>query len=166
MLNSKKMLEKFLQQQRFKKVLPYLKGDILDFGGNEGELKPFVQGTYTLVNYDHAAMEDGRLFDTIVALAVIEHINVESVHELIKRFKIVLQKGGCLFISTPTPLAKPILELMAYAGLLDKQNIREHKHYWNKHDLMKLAEGAGFKILKYQKFQLGFNQFALLTPKL
>ena len=37
------MVEKFLQNYRFKIVKPYLNGDVLDFGGNKGELKKFVK---------------------------------------------------------------------------------------------------------------------------
>ena len=86
MINSRKSTEKFFQNWRFKIAIPYLSGDVLDFGGNEGELKKFVRGEYTLVNYDHRAME-GKTFDTIAALAVIEHINVPEVYEIFKKFK-------------------------------------------------------------------------------
>jgi len=50
MLNSKKFLESFLQKQRFKKVLPFLGKDVLDFGGNRGELRQWVKG---IVEHKH-----------------------------------------------------------------------------------------------------------------
>jgi hypothetical protein len=77
MINSSRLLEGYLQQSRFKQVQPYLNGDVLDFGGNKGELKKFVNGTYTLVNYDHSPMQN-KTFDTVVALAVIEHIELSG----------------------------------------------------------------------------------------
>lgn len=165
MLNSKKKLEKFLQHQRFKKVIPLLKGAVLDFGGNEGELKPYVKGDYTLVNYDYSKMEQGKQFDTIVALAVIEHIEVNRVSTLFGKFKQVLSKEGTIIITTPAPIAKPVLESLAFAGLLDKKNIEEHKHYWNKKELSLLADENGFIISTYRKFQLGFNQFVIINHK-
>jgi hypothetical protein len=45
-----------LQQYRFRKAIPFLKGNVLDFGGNDGELQQYVSGSYTLVNYDYGPM--------------------------------------------------------------------------------------------------------------
>ena len=159
MLNSKKTLESFLQKLRFKKALPYLGAEVLDFGGNNGELKQFVKGNYTLTNYDYSAM-NGKQFDSIVALAVIEHIPVAGVFHVFEAFKKSLQPGGVVFITTPTPMAKPVLKTLAWIGLLDRQNIAEHKHYWTKKEIYELAAQSGLKIDSYSKFQLGFNQFA------
>jgi 2-polyprenyl-3-methyl-5-hydroxy-6-metoxy-1,4-benzoquinol methylase len=160
MINSKRFIESFLQKQRFKKVIPILKGDVLDFGGNEGELKPFVKGEYTIVNYDHTPME-GKTFDTIVALAVIEHIEMKDVYAIFSKFKSKLKPGGSIFLTTPTKMAKPVLEFMAAINIVDKENIEEHKHYWNKSEIVDLALKNGFKVKEYKKFQFGFNQHAL-----
>ena len=145
-------------------AVPYLTGDVLDFGGNEGELKKFVRGEYTLVNYDHSAME-GKTFDTIVALAVIEHINIPEVYQIFKTFKEKLRPGGKIILTTPTKMAKPILNFMARIGLADKENIAEHKHYWTKKEIYNLAQETGFIVEKYKKFQIGFNQLAILKHK-
>ncbi|MBU1146717.1 class I SAM-dependent methyltransferase [Patescibacteria group bacterium] len=164
MIDSRKPTEKLLQNRRFKIAIPYLAGDVLDFGGNEGELKKFVRGEYTLVNYDHSPME-GKTFDTIVALAVIEHINVSEVYEIFKKFKEKLRPSGKIILTTPTKTAKPILNFMVHLGLADKENIAEHKHYWTKKEILDLAEKTGFKIKRYKKFQLGFNQLAIFEHK-
>jgi 2-polyprenyl-3-methyl-5-hydroxy-6-metoxy-1,4-benzoquinol methylase len=163
MINSSKKLESFLQQYRFRKIIPYLKGEVLDFGGNEGELKKYVPGGYTLVNYDHTPMQN-KTFDTIVALAVIEHIPVKDVFDIFHSFKTRLRPDGTLLLTTPTPRAKPLCELLAFLHLLDPQNIREHKHYWTKEDICQLAEQNGFVMKSYKKFQWGFNQMAVLEP--
>ena len=161
MINSSRLLEGFLQQSRFKQVQPYLNGDVLDFGGNEGELKKLVKGSYTLVNYDHSPMQN-KTFDTVVALAVIEHIEVNNVYSAFKEFKYKVRPNGIIFLTTPTPLAKPLLEFLAYINVLDRHNIEEHKHYWTKDDIEKLAKENGFAVKKYRKFQMGFNQLAIL----
>lgn len=161
MIDSKKKLEKLLQGYRFSKVKKYLLGDVLDFGGNEGELKIFVKGDYTLVNYDHRPMFN-KTFDTIVMLAVLEHIEVAEVSEIFKKFKCCLRNDGTIFLTTPTPAAKPVLEILAFFGFLDKENIKEHKHYWNKKDLYSLAKNVDCKVVKYSKFQFGFNQYVVL----
>jgi 2-polyprenyl-3-methyl-5-hydroxy-6-metoxy-1,4-benzoquinol methylase len=161
MINSTHIVEGLLQQRRFKQVLPWLQGDVLDFGGNEGELKKYVQGNYTLVNYDHSPMEN-KTFDTVVALAVIEHIEVNDVFAVFKTFQSKLRPNGIIFLTTPTPLAKPVLELMAKVKLLQKHNIEEHKHYWTKNEIHQLAEHNGVIGKKYRTFQFGFNQMAVL----
>ncbi len=160
MINTKNPFEKLLQNMRFSKAKPYIKGDVLDFGGNEGELKPFVEGEYTCVNYDHGPME-GKTFDSIISLAVIEHIDYEEVFKIFRKFQAKLRNDGTIFLTTPTPASKPLLEFLANIGILEKQNIEEHKHYWNKEEIFELAKKNGFKILKYKKFQLGMNQYAL-----
>ncbi len=161
MIDTGKWLERFLQKQRFKRVIPHLKGDVLDFGGNEGELKQLVTGSYLCVNYDHSVM-DGAEPDTIISLAVVEHIHVEDVYAVFRRFKKMLRSDGHIFLTTPTPASKPVLEFLARIGLLDKENIEEHKHYWTRHDLNELAVKTGFEMVRYRKFQLGFNQWALM----
>jgi 2-polyprenyl-3-methyl-5-hydroxy-6-metoxy-1,4-benzoquinol methylase len=161
MIDSSRFLEGFLQQFRFKKVRPFLNGDVLDFGGNEGELQKFVNGTYTLVNYDHSPMKN-KTFDTVVALAVIEHIEVDDVFSVFKEFRIKVRPNGIIFLTTPTPLAKPLLTFLAFINVLEKHNIEEHKHYWTRDEIEKLAKENGFTIKKYKKFQLGFNQLAIL----
>ena len=145
-------------------VKKYLKGDVLDFGGNEGELKRFVTGKYTIVNYDHSGMER-KTFDTIVLLAVVEHINVDDVYKIFKKFKTCLSKNGKIFLTTPTPASKPVLEFLAKVGVLGKENIEEHKHYWSKKDIFNLAKETGFEVEKYKKFQIGFNQYAVFRHK-
>ena len=161
MINSSIFLEKILQSYRFSMVKPNLAGDVLDFGGNKGELGKFVKGKYLAVNYDHSVME-GVHFDTIVSLAVIEHLNIEEVFEIFHKFKVILNKEGLVILTTPTKIAKPILEFMAFIRILDKKNIAEHKHYWNKEEIFDLAKKTGFFVKKYKKFQLGFNQFTIL----
>ncbi|MBP9854307.1 MAG: methyltransferase domain-containing protein [Candidatus Omnitrophica bacterium] len=160
MINTSLFFEKFLQNYRFKMVRPYLIGDVLDFGGNEGEIKSFVTGKYTVVNYDHSVMENVHC-DTIISLAVIEHIPIDDVYKIFKKFKTILNHDGRIFLTTPTKAAKPVLEFLTFVGILDKANIDEHKYYWSKQDIYDLAQQTGFKVKKYKRFQCGFNQLAI-----
>lgn len=163
MVNANKFLEKILQNLRFKKIKPYIKGDVLDFGGNEGELKRFVnEGEYFLVNYDHTLLDEIQV-DTIVCCAVIEHMEKKQVYDVFNKFRKILKKNGLLIITTPTKKADFILKLLANLGLLDKKNIMEHKYYWDKQGLFKLASDTGFNVKIYKKFQLGLNQFLVLS---
>lgn len=161
MIDSSMTAEKFLQNYRFRMVKPYLVGDVLDFGGNEGELKKFVKGNYLVVNYDHSVMDNSHV-DTIVILAVIEHIESDEVFHIFHKFKKILNKKGRIFLTTPTKIARPVLESMAFLGVVDKENIAEHKHYWSRKEIIELADKTGFVVMKFKKFQFGFNQLAVL----
>lgn len=163
MISASLFLEKFLQQYRFRLVRPYLIGDVLDFGGNQGELGKWVTGDYIVVNYDHSALQKANP-DTIIVLAVIEHIDMPEVFRVFHIFKNIIKPEGRIFLTTPTPMARPVLELLARLGFLEKENIAEHKHYWTKDDIYTLAEENGFFVKKYRKFQGGFNQYAILEP--
>ncbi|RME93625.1 MAG: methyltransferase domain-containing protein [Candidatus Hydrogenedentota bacterium] len=162
MIDTRNKVERFLQLWRFKKIPSLNLGKVIDFGGNKGELRGHIKcECYTLVNYDHSILKY-RKADNIVALAVIEHIEKEKVFEIFKMFNEKnLVTGGRVWITTPTPLAKPILEFLAFFNIVDKDNIREHKHYWTKKEIYELAKKTGFKIEKYKRFQFGFNQFAI-----
>ena len=160
MLDSNKPIERILQNARFKKVIPYLKGDVMDFGGNKGELRKFVKGNYLVVNYDHSVMK-GKTFDTIVALAIIEHIVFNEVFDIFRKFKQEhLKENGVIFLTTPTKISRPVLDLMRLTGI-GRGDSDEHKHYWNKREIYDLAKKSGFIVEKYQKFQLGLNQMAI-----
>jgi 2-polyprenyl-3-methyl-5-hydroxy-6-metoxy-1,4-benzoquinol methylase len=164
MLDTSKFLVRFLQSYRFRIANPYLIGSVLDFGGNKGELKKLVKGGYLLVNYDHSLMENTH-FDTIVSLAVIEHIPPDDVFKIFQKFKIILNKEGRIFLTTPTKMAKPVLEFMVFMGIIYKENIAEHRHYWSKKEIYDLAKKTEFVVKKYKKFQIGFNQLAVLEHK-
>ncbi len=164
MIDSSIFFEKFLQNYRFKIIKPYLIGSVLDFGGNKGELQKLVKGKYLAVNYNRAQMKDSN-FDTIACLAVIEHIDIPEVKKIFMEFKKVLNENGRIFLTTPTKIAKPVLELLSFFNILDKKNIAEHKHYWNKKELYKLANETGFEVNKYKLFQIIFNQIVVLEHK-
>lgn len=98
-------------------------------------------------------------FDVVTALALIEHIkNPKSLVFHAHRF---LKKGGKLIITTPSPYAKPVLEILAYQiHLISEQEIRDHKQYLSKSELYKILKNVGFEKIKVRYFQLGFNIFA------
>lgn len=161
MIDTSKGFEGYLQKYRFRVAIPYLNGDVMDFGGNEGEMGKFVKGNYVVVNYDHSVME-GKMFDTVVMLAVIEHIEYQEVFKILKNISEKhLKSGGKVVLTTPTKIAMPILECMAFLGMVGRENIDEHKHYWSKKEMYELAEKSGLKVLKYRKFQGGVNQMAV-----
>ena len=96
--------------------------------------------------------------DIVISLAVIEHVkNYELALSEIHR---ILKPGGYLFLTTPSPISRPVLEFLAYRlKLLDETEIRDHKNYFSKNNLEKLVKQHSFQIIKLKSFQFGFNNF-------
>lgn len=98
--------------------------------------------------------------DVVTALAVLEHF--ENPLFILQQVFRILKPGGILLLTTPTPMAKPVLEFLAYKlHLISKREIDEHKHYFNREELMQIHIKAGFgrEKISCRLFELGFNSF-------
>lgn len=179
------ILEKFLQELRFRKVVPFVKNKdkVLDLGcGYKGtllkKLSPKIDEglgvdisvTNKIVAHNISLIpeEKGRVpipsnhFDIVVSLAVIEHL--DNPLSILKTAYKSLKKGGTLLITTPAPVAKPILEFLAYkVGVVSKQEIKDHKKYYDKEEIKILFKNAGFNVreIEIKHFLLGLNTLAL-----
>lgn len=104
---------------------------------------------------------DGKRFDIIMIISVLEHLeNPTAVLEICKK---LLNPNGILLINVPTWLGKFFLEFSAFRiGLSPKEEMDDHKMYYNKRDLWPILVKSGFlpSMIKmnYHKFQL--NLFA------
>lgn len=157
--------------------------EVLDFGcGHQGYfLKTVEQKIKSGVGIDYDAPEksEGKLrflkfkyvdklplendsFDKVVMLAVLEHINLDKVEMLFNEFNRVLRKRGKIILTTPTKLSKPLLELLASFKIINQGEIADHKKYYDKKDIAKLALKTGFKIVSYKLFQLRLNSVVVL----
>lgn len=89
-------------------------------------------GNIRIINnskYDGKLPMKDQKVDCVFMLAVLEHlpINTFLVDEAVR----VLKKGGYFILTTPTPMAKPVLEFLAYRlHLISEESIREHQHYY------------------------------------
>ena len=102
--------------------------------------------------------------DSITLLAVIEHIN--CVDKLIKNIDICIKPNGVVILTTPTKIAKPILEFMAFKlKIINEDEIREHVHYYNEKELEKIFEENNFSKIESKKFLFGMNQVAVFKKK-
>jgi len=167
-INTDKIMESWLQKKRFNIILPYIQdGKLLDFGGNKGELGPYLSKSveYFYCNENYKKFKETK-FQTIVMCAVLEHLPLLDIGKVMNDLVDMLDQNGRLIITTPTRLSKPILEIMSGIGLLMKDNIEEHSHYWNKKDLLSLVkERPEMEIIAYGKFELGMNQFIIFTKR-
>jgi len=112
---------------------------------------------------DRFAFAD-RTFDHISVLAVLEHIPPDQVDVLFREFHRILKDGGSVLLTTPTPASKPLLEFLAFRlKIISGPEIADHKHYWSRPDIEKLAANHGYTCETYRTFQFGLNSFAALT---
>jgi SAM-dependent methyltransferase len=102
-----------------------------------------------------------RKFDVILLISVLEHL--EDPLRILVECKKILRPGGVLLVNVPTWLGKIFLEFAAFdLKLAPKEEMDEHKMYYDKRDLWPLLVRAGFLPsnlkLRYHKFRL--NLFA------
>jgi 2-polyprenyl-3-methyl-5-hydroxy-6-metoxy-1,4-benzoquinol methylase len=176
------ILEPLLRKMRLKQVLPYLRQypdcRLLDIGcGWEAKLlravEPYITSgtgvdfkapllktakleTLSLTLQDKLPFEDAS-FDFITMLAVMEHL--ENDEAILKECARLLRPGGGLLITVPSWYAKPVLEFLSYKlNLINPAEIRDHKRYYNKEDLVLLVNKAdGLRTLDHAYFQWKFN---------
>jgi SAM-dependent methyltransferase len=102
-------------------------------------------------------------FDLIMIISVLEHlINPE---ETLFKCRNLLNENGILLINVPTWTGKLFLEFSAFRfGLSPKEEMDDHKMYYNKRDLWPILVKSGFlpsKIkMHYHKFYLNLFSIA------
>lgn len=107
--------------------------------------------------------------DMITMFAVLEHVDDpnELLHESMKRIK----KGGGVYLTTPSFVAKPVLEFLSYGiGYISKREIDEHKNYFSYASLTKCFEHAknGLEdqfLFMHTYFELFLNNFVVVRKK-
>jgi len=179
-------VDKMIAHERLKKVKDFVEdGDtILDFGCGvnsfllESVAKKIRMGVgvdYDAINrnweknisYVKHKFEDNlpftnETFDKIFLLAVLEHIEIDKVNKLFLEFKRVLKKDGLVILTTPTLMNKMPLEFLANLGVISAGEVYDHKKYYQKKDVAKLAKSSGLELVSYDIFQLGLNSRAVL----
>ena len=180
------ILEKIFQTNRFQKVEPLIGNGakLLDLGcGFNGELlkrvslkisegmgydlsvtKRKVAGNVKLLaaRLDQNLKLQSNHFNVVVSMAVIEHL--ENPAQMLNQAYKALRRGGCLILTTPSPKSKALLEFLAYRiHVVSEEEIKDHKNYYNKKDLIDLLCGSGFRKekVKITPFELGFNTLAI-----
>jgi len=181
------IVDKLISWMRLAKVIPFIEKDdvILDFGcGYQAYLLNHIKDKIKKgvgIDYDirskkiapHVETRNllfkdripdfDKSYSKIVALAVIEHLESPVVARLFREFYRVLKPGGAVILTTPTPFGKAILEFLAFRlGVISKEEVSDHKKYYNKTDLQNLAKQYRFEVEKYYSFQFGGNSLCVM----
>ena len=117
----------------------------------------YYRNIITLNELSH--IEDNSV-DLFVMIAVLEHLQY-PIKTLINAYRI-LKTGKKIVLTTPTPASKPILEFLAWTGIINKEEIDDHKHYYSKEELIWLLSTVGFKDIKHKYFQFGLMRLSLM----
>ena len=179
---NEKLLEKLLSYLRFRKIYRFipLNCKVLDLGcGFEGALLTRLEHIISygvgidisvkhnsdrpntkLIkhNLNNKLLFDDEAFDVVISLATLEHLEdpLITFSEIYR----VLVPGGLLLLTTPSTYAKPILELLSFKlHLISKQEIRDHKNYYNKITLQKYCQQTRFTFSQHEYFQFFMNNF-------
>lgn len=180
------MLEPLARYFRLKRIKPFLKPftKCLDVGcGVNGKLvKEFSPNVEKIFGLDKKVNEfvernmvvkkhnfnkepmpfTDNFFDIITMLAVLEHVDRRE-YVLTEIYRI-LKPEGVLLLTVPTWTAKPILEFLAFKiGVINAEEVTDHKTYFWKNELSELVLRAGFRKdkIKMSYFELGVNLFLL-----
>jgi len=106
---------------------------------------------------DHIDMKDGCV-DCVTMIAFLEH--AENADGLLQECKRVLSADGIVVFTTPAPLSKPILDIMAALRIVNPAEIEDHKHYFDKKEARAVLERNGFKDVHVGTFEVGLNIIA------
>ncbi|MBI2434752.1 MAG: class I SAM-dependent methyltransferase [Candidatus Hydrogenedentes bacterium] len=183
------LLSPMLKRKRFAMVAPYIQGDVLDVGcgptttlacgggritsytGIEQHVsriaqlsRDFPEHTFLKKDLDEDALDLPQQFDTILLVAVIEHIYNQK--HLMRELVSVLKPSGRIVITTPTPFGNDIVHRWGAAiGLFSTSARDDHIVVYNRKRFEILARDHGLAIERYRRFQFGCNQLVVLRKQ-
>lgn len=180
---SEGLLSPYLRRKRVKAVVPYLKGNVLDFGCGSGALAKLIEESqYLGVEIDSKSLCQARLhfpkhhftsnlpqeankFDTIVLLAVIEHVKDPAQFLLKLTAHLNNSSKSRLVLTTPAPFIDIIHSIGASIGLFSKHANEEHEELLNRDKLENIGKKAGLTLISYKRFLFGANQIAIFAKE-
>jgi 2-polyprenyl-3-methyl-5-hydroxy-6-metoxy-1,4-benzoquinol methylase len=178
------LLSPILRWRRFSAARPYVKGRVLDIGCGVGHLsRDFPSNSYIGIDSDPESIEVARSnnpgksfallsqfdeavkgqFDTIVCLAVIEH--VDQPIEFLEKLRPFLARNGQIVLTTPNPRFDHLHGIGAKLGLFTQEAHDEHQSLMDRMGILRNAQAAELSIDVYKRFLLGANQLAVLSRR-
>lgn len=180
------LLSAFLLQRRLAAVTPFLRGDVLDLGCGGADIAARLRPDQAYVGVDwRAALIDQlrarwprhtfyqrdfdtqplalpRRFDTVVMLAVIEHLSQPD--HLFAQLCAVLQPGGQVVMTSPSAWGNWLHGWGARVGLFSREAAREHNLIFSRDLLADRVRPHGMALAHYSTFGAGGNQLFVCRP--
>jgi SAM-dependent methyltransferase len=177
------LLSRLIQERRYQVSRSFIDGDILELGCGTATITEALHPgqSYTGIEYGPRIMEWlkqnrpgydfyrydldrdeinlDRQFDTILMVAVIEHL--ADPRHILRQMPRLLRPGGRLVITTPTPFGNLIHSIGVNLGLFYKTAAQDHKHIYDQVSLPHLLKECGLEVIKYRSFILGGNQLCV-----
>jgi 2-polyprenyl-3-methyl-5-hydroxy-6-metoxy-1,4-benzoquinol methylase len=183
------LLSRFLTHARLSRVAKHLGGEVLDAGCGYGELLDYlpvqVQSVTLLdrsperlprlqTRLSHGTVVTRFLlgdiaagqialppasFDTVVMAALLEHLKIPVA--ALRETRRLLQPGGSLVLTTPTPLGGKVHAWGSHLGLTYREAADEHEGFFDYEGLKRLLSEGGFTLELYETFLLGMNQLVV-----
>lgn len=157
--------------------MPFLTGSVLDIGCGSGvlarhlspksylgfDVDPAVLDSACLIHPRHnftSTMPAGQHFDTIVALALLEHL--EDPGTALREWHQRLAPSGRIVVTTPHPRGDKLHRFGAGFGLFSQSAAQEHTTLLDRGVLASLGGRANLRISHYRRFLLGLNQLVVM----
>jgi 2-polyprenyl-3-methyl-5-hydroxy-6-metoxy-1,4-benzoquinol methylase len=175
------LLSPFLRRRRLRVARPWLQGRVLDVGCGSGALAAELPPPrYLGVEIDPLSLQlarerypghrfagelppAGETFDTILSLAVIEHVPDPAGFLGALAGRLAAPHWARIVISTPHPAADWIHHTGAAIGLFSRHASEEHEQLLDRRALERLGAQAGLRMVSYRRFLLGANQLAVFA---
>lgn len=180
------ILSERIKRSRLRRVAPHVRGDVLDIGcgpalllaesgaaiasytgidHNAGRIaalqRQYPQHRFHCKDLDEDVLECGRKFDTVLLIAVIEHVYNQK--HLLKQLVPLLTPEGRIIITTPTPFGNDVVHRIGAAlGLFSKDAAHDHIVLYNRRRFEMISRDFGLSLVEYRRFQCGCNQIAVL----
>lgn len=174
------LLSPFLRRKRVDAAKPYLLGHILDIGCGSGALAALVPADHYIgVEMDAISLRQAQLrfpshrfasilpespdllFDTIILLAVIEHVSDPGRFLGTLTTHLSESATACIVVTTPHPSVKWVHDIGTAFGLFSKHANEEHDVLLDRSRLEMVGIQAALKLVKYRRFLFGTNQIAI-----
>lgn len=172
-------LERFLAQQRCKRIRTYVHGKrVLDFGCGvkawnaisikkiclevDGVDRSLIEsGTFNGVKlYQEIDEIQEKSYDVIMALAVFEHIKPLQLRKVLASLHRLSHEKTIIIGTVPSRRSRRVLEFLSYKlNLIDRSQIEDHKVYYDDMWMREIVEGTGWSTKQFRSFQLGMNCF-------